>query len=112
MQTNSVDTNFSLLYFFFCSIPTIRRLVLSFCFFSEILFLGQYVSTQLLTWTEKGKSKLDTFLAKMGISKKECSQPYNFMSTSGKSKLRTKISQFKNEHDLDNLLYRSFTRGK
>ena len=70
---------------------------------------GQYVSTQLLTWTEKGKSKLDTFLAKMGISKKECSQPYNFMSTSGKSKLRTKISQFKNEHDLDNLLYRSFT---
>ena len=112
MQTNSVDTNFSLFYLFFFVCSYHSTFGSLFLFFFEILFLGQYVSTQLLTWTEKGKSKLDTFLAKMGISKKECSQPYNFMSTSGKSKLRTKISQFKNEHDLENLLYRSFTRGK
>ena len=37
-------------------------------------------STQLSTWVEKGRQRLDTFLAKMGISKKECQQPYSFMS--------------------------------
>ena len=76
----------------------------------EALYHGQYVSTQLLTWTEKGRKRLDTFLAKMGISIKECSQSYNYMTTSGKAKLRAKVGQFKNEHGLDNLLYRSFTR--
>ena len=76
----------------------------------EAMYHGQYVSTQLSTWTEKGKNRLDTFLAKMGISKKECSQPYSYMSTAGKEKLRAKVGQFKNEHDLENLLYRSFTR--
>ena len=78
----------------------------------EAMFHSHYESTQLSTWVEKGRQRLDTFLAKMGISKKECQQPFSFMSAQSKKKLRTKVGMFKSEHGLDDLVYRSFTRSQ
>jgi hypothetical protein len=76
----------------------------------EAMYHSLYVSTQLSTWVEKGRHRLDTFLAKMGISKKECQQPFSYMSAVSKNKLRNKVGMFKSEHGLEDLLYRSFTR--
>jgi cell division control protein 45 len=76
----------------------------------EAMYHSQYVSTQLSTWVEQGRQRLDTFLAKMGISKRECQQPFSFMSAQSKNKLRNKVADFKSEHGLEDLLYRSFTR--
>ena len=76
----------------------------------QAMFHSRYISSQLSIWRKEGATKLDHFLAKIGISKKSCNNRYNFMSASDKSRLRNGVHQFKGEYDLDDITYRSFTR--
>ena len=72
------------------------------------LYFSDYVASRLGIWKSNGKSTLKTFLARMGISLKECNQKFSFMSVRLKTKLRDKIMEHMQEFDLDDILYSSF----
>ena len=79
--------------------------------FYQALFYSDYVVARLRTWKATGKAKLDEFLAKMGISKKQCNQKYNFMDLSLKNMLKEKLHSYGEEFSLKELSYESFQRN-
>ena len=72
------------------------------------LYFSDYVASKLGIWQTNGKSTLKTFLARMGISLKECNQKFSFMSVRLKAKLHDKITEHMEEFDLEDILYSSF----
>ena len=76
----------------------------------DAMYYSNYVASRLGIWKENGRERLQTFLAKMGVSIKECSQKFPFMSVPVKRKLRKKIEDYSEEFKLTDLVYGSFTR--
>ncbi|OQR98084.1 cell division control protein 45 [Achlya hypogyna] len=74
------------------------------------MYYSNYVAAKLKTWQSAGKDKLEVFLARMGLSLKECQQSYTFMSMELKHKLREKLQEIAPEFELDEILYGSFRR--
>ncbi|EQC35468.1 hypothetical protein SDRG_07176 [Saprolegnia diclina VS20] len=74
------------------------------------MYYSNYVAAKLKTWQPSGKDELEVFLARMGLSLKECQQSYTFMSIELKQKLREKLQEIAPEFELDEILYGSFRR--
>jgi cell division control protein 45 len=69
-----------------------------------------YIASKLGTYKSNGKQELQRFLAKMGLSLKQCQQKFTFMSIELKARLREKLVEFKDEFQLDDIFYGSFHR--
>ncbi|KAK4686203.1 cell division control protein 45, partial [Tremellales sp. Uapishka_1] len=69
-----------------------------------------YVAGRMGVWKEKGKSKLQGLLAKMGYSVQQCQQAYAHMDMDLKRHLRLKLDSIAPEYGLVELVYPSFTR--
>ncbi|ETV99506.1 hypothetical protein H310_08180 [Aphanomyces invadans] len=76
----------------------------------ESMYYSNYVAAKLKTWQAAGKDELEVFLARMGLSLKECQQRFTFMSRELKQTLRDKCRDIAPEFGLDELFYGSFRR--
>ncbi|OQS02862.1 cell division control protein 45 [Thraustotheca clavata] len=74
------------------------------------MYYSNYIAAKLKTWQSAGKDELEVFLARMGLSLKECQQSYTFMSMELKNKLREKLQEIAPEFELDEIMYGSFRR--
>jgi len=77
----------------------------------ESMYHSSYVASRLGTWKSTGREKLQHFLAKMGLSLRECQQKFEFMSPQLKLRLDEKLHKHGEEFGLDELFYPSFFRA-
>ena len=59
----------------------------------DAMYFSNFVAARLCIWRPDGKAALNQFLAKMGISLRDCQQKYAFMSSSLKKRLRDKMEE-------------------
>jgi cell division control protein 45 len=71
---------------------------------------SSYIASKLHTYKANGKETLQRFLAKMGLSLKQCQQKFTFMSVEIKNRLRLKLEEYKKDFDLEDITYGSFNR--
>ena len=76
----------------------------------DAMYFSRFVSSRLGIWKMDGKDKLDTFLARMGVSLKESKQKFSFMSNDLKDRLREKIDEYATDYGLEDIVYGSFIR--
>ena len=76
----------------------------------DAMYYSRFVSSRLGIWKMDGKDKLNTFMARMGVSLKESKQKFSFMSNDLKDRLRDKIDEFADDYGLTDIVYGSFVR--
>ena len=74
----------------------------------DAMYYSRFVSSRLGIWKMDGKDKLNTFMARMGVSLKESKQKFSFMSNDLKDRLRDKIDEFADDYGLTDIMYGSF----
>ena len=76
----------------------------------DAMYYSRFVSSRLGIWKMDGKDKLNTFMARMGVSLKESKQKFSFMSNDLKARLRDKIDEYAEDYGLSDIVYNSFVR--
>ncbi|CAK4712902.1 hypothetical protein LEN26_007815 [Aphanomyces euteiches] len=76
----------------------------------QSMYYSNYVAAKLKCWQAAGKDELEVFLARMGLSLKECHQSFTFMARDLKQDLRDKFRELAPEFGLDDMFYGSFRR--
>ena len=76
----------------------------------DSMYHSAYIASRLSIWNEKGRSKLKTFLAKIGIPLTECQQNYSNMKFIYKEELDKKMKKFGKNYQLVDLFFDSFYR--
>lgn len=76
----------------------------------ESMKYSEYISCKLGVNEKKVEDNLKEFLAKSGLSLKECTEEYSFMSLSTKKEMVNKMNNYIGEFGLDDFNYSSFTR--
>ena len=74
----------------------------------EALQHSPYIASRLGLYQQRGRDKLDEWLARMGIPLEECKQEYQYMRKQFKGPLFEKMLQYGNEFGLCHLTYPSF----
>lgn len=76
----------------------------------QSMFHSPYVASIMHSWNEKGKRKLESFLARIGVSIKQSSQPFTFMDSQIKKRIFTQLERYGPEEGLKNLFFSTFVR--
>jgi len=76
----------------------------------DSMYHSSYMATKLGIWKEKGRKRLHTFLAKMGLALEHCKQRFMSMNVEIKKILRDKINEVSPNFQLDNILFLSFVK--
>lgn len=76
----------------------------------DSMYHSNYVASHLGIWKASGRDELEIFLAKMGMSLRQCKQRFAFMSVELKDQLEMKIKEIAPEFGLDDIFYGSFHR--
>jgi len=76
----------------------------------DALYHSSYIASRLGLYQTKGRTKLDEWLARMGVPLDECKQEYSYMRKEYKDPLYDKMLQYGAEFGLINLTYPSFRR--
>lgn len=76
----------------------------------QSMFHSPYVASILHPWNEKGKRKLESFLARIGVSLKQSNQPFTFTDSQIKKRIFTQLERYGPEEGLKNLFFSTFVR--
>jgi len=74
----------------------------------DSMYHSRFVAVKLGIWTAQGQHQLEVLLAKMGIPKAECQQPFAAMQRQYKDELATLLDAYGRQFNLTNLHYKSF----
>ena len=87
-----------------------RFVLLRFWTLYDSMLHSNYVACRLGLWSEPGRLKLDTLLAKIGIPLAACKQRYSHLGLEYKRQLRDRMPQFADDYGLTNVLFLSFVK--
>mmetsp|Transcript_7461 Transcript_7461/g.12306 ORF Transcript_7461/g.12306 Transcript_7461/m.12306 type:complete len:851 (-) Transcript_7461:158-2710(-) len=76
----------------------------------ESILHSNFVASKLQVWSQAGRQRLMELLAKMGFPLDQCRQPWAFVGTSMRRRLRERLEECTEEYGLGNVSYTGFVR--
>ncbi|GAA0157152.1 replication origin binding protein [Lithospermum erythrorhizon] len=74
----------------------------------DSMLCSSYIATKMKTWSDNGTKRMQLLLARMGFSRDECKQKFQYMSVEIKRRMKDMFEQYFPEFGLTDFYYRGF----